>query len=124
MTISNQLLYHVARLLELAVFKSMKGTTASVTDIVAEVHDLSSAIANKPSELRVKLFEYMEGCRQLTYGARCLSLATGNAHVRGRTLAGAVVVRTFANKAIVCCPQVFLYMFIDMYMHMYMCTYL
>ena len=67
-TISNQLLYHVARLLDLAVFKSMKGTTASVTDIVAEVHDLSSAIDNKPSELRVKLFEYMEGCMQLTWG--------------------------------------------------------
>ena len=99
-------------------------TTASVTDIVAEVHDLSSAIANKPSELRVKLFEYMEGCRQLTYGARCLSLATDKANVRGRSLAGAVVVPTFANKAIVCCPQVFLYMFIDMYMHMYMCMYL
>ena len=87
-------------------------------------HDLSSAIASKPSELRSKLFQYMEGCRQLTYGARCLSLTTDKANVRGRSLAGAVVVPTFANKAIVCCPLVFLYIFTDMHMHMYVCMYL
>ena len=59
-TISNQLLYHIARVLELAVFKSMKAPTASVSDIVVEAHDMSPVIANKPSELRLKLFEYME----------------------------------------------------------------